>query len=83
MKTFNKCSRCKMMLIPEKKNKFDAFKADLKKVLEKHNASLAVTMEGDTHGIHNEGIIVSFPGEEDRRLTAEYESWLNHSDLEV
>ena len=36
------------------------FKKDLKALLKKHNATLFPVVEGDTHGIHDERIEVSF-----------------------
>ena len=44
-----------------------AFKKDLKALLNKHNACLVVMVEGDTHGIHDEGIGVSFMPEKPNR----------------
>ncbi len=44
---------------PEKKQ-LDAFKKDLKILLNKHSASLGLSIEGDTHGIYDEGLDVSF-----------------------
>ena len=36
------------------------FKSDLKELLIKHNAELGLSIDGDTHGIYDEGIDVSF-----------------------
>lgn len=42
------------------KQKLAAFKKELKALLKKYDASLDLMLDGDTHGIHNEGIGVSF-----------------------
>lgn len=41
--------------------KTKAFKNDLKALLEAHGAHLEILIEGDTHGVYDEGLAVSFP----------------------
>lgn len=38
-----------------------AFKKDLQALLQAYGAQLEVLIEGDTHGVYDEGIAVSFP----------------------
>lgn len=42
------------------KQKLDAFVNDLTELLIKHNATLDILIDGDTHGVYDEGIGVSF-----------------------
>lgn len=55
------------------KTKIKAFKTDLILLLEKHNASLDLIVKGDTFGIHDEGIGVSF--KEDLKPGDRYAGW--------
>lgn len=41
-------------------DKLESFKTDLRELLNNHNASIELMIEGDTHGIYDEGLGVSF-----------------------
>jgi len=58
----------------EENIKLAGFRAELKHLLEKYNASMSILMgEGsDTHGIHGEGIGVQFFMSEKERWTKDY-----------
>lgn len=55
----------------------DNFKAELKALLEKHNASIYCKVEGDTHGVNFEMVVEI--GKTDHRIN--YGTWLEAGDI--
>lgn len=57
------------------------FKEDLRAVLEKHNVTLGVNIDGDTHGIQIEGFVAYDNKTHEEHVLEEYSPWLDASDL--
>lgn len=55
-------------------SRIDKFKIDLKKLLIIHGASLSIMLNGDTHGIYDEGIGVQFLKSE-KEKEGRYDNW--------
>ncbi len=59
----------------------DEFKKDLLHVLEKHDVTLGVDINGDTHGIQIEGFIVTDNATESDYILEYWSAYLNANDL--
>jgi len=61
-------------------NKIDNFKKELKDLLEKYNAEISTEIQGDTHGIDYEAIVIEVDGKEVIRVQ---DCCISHFDIKT